>query len=235
MTQIESTPPSTVEDPDQDVDERHYRLFLGDLKLMVVVMFFLMLPFDPVVVLVLMAFKVIEWAPVPVGLVLVCGRFGPKWLAPMASVGLVAFSSWFISRWPRGNWGNDPLLWWLNWIAPSCFFGPLWFTCRAIRRRRVGLWPNVTSGEILCAWLGLAWLVLLTHRSLGLMYPPGGMLRLMGGCGQLTALLAIFLVRWGRRPSNLGEQIAHHAGWGLAQACPLFWGLFVIRFYPRDV
>ena len=99
--------------------------------------------------------------------------------------------------------------------------GPFYLGER-IRRRE-----PLASGHLLWAWSALVWTVLIWMSSGPIR--RGWMLSEMVGCAQLTLVVAVLLLIYGKRPIDRAAAETHLYGWVLVELQVILWGCYAAR------
>jgi hypothetical protein len=106
-------------------------------------------------------------------------------------------------------------------LTPLNFIGPF----QLVWRQRRGL--RLVTGEILWAWMGLVWSVLLWD-----FHPHNrtDMLILLAQYSRISLVVVLLLVRYGPRPQPCQLQWAHHIGWILTECDVIVCGWYASAF-----
>jgi hypothetical protein len=106
-------------------------------------------------------------------------------------------------------------------VTPLNLMGPF-LVARRLRQRR-----RPAAGELLWAWLGLVWSVLLSSW-----FPHGArdVLDLMGQFARMSLILCVLLAQYGHRPAPQESRWAHYTGWALMECNILIWGWYATGF-----
>lgn len=156
------------------------------------------------------------WFGPQIAAVLLCASTGGQRVAVTVSCAFVGTASWFLvgdQLLSTGPLGLATLgLTSLNLAGPFYVAVRLWYG------------KPLVAGEILWAWMGGAWMMLLTDRSSHSSH--GGVIRmeLTAHCARLTLVLVVLLVLYGTRPARPGPVWPHYLGWGLAESDSVAWG-----------
>ena len=106
-------------------------------------------------------------------------------------------------------------------LTPLNLMGPF-HVARRLRQDR-----QTAAGEVLWAWLGLVWSVLLwtwhSHRS-------AEVLDLMAQFSRMSVIVAVLLAHYACRPIPSQSRWAHHAGWALMECDAVVWGWYTAQF-----
>ncbi len=160
------------------------------------------------------------WIFLPLIFIWMCDSLGKgpaALVATMATVGAGTYGSTMGHRYagPLGLFGLNYLL------TPINLFGPIYSAWR-LWRHQLPL-----AGEMLWAWVGLAWAVLIfspefTRMHIGASYT----LNFLVEFARLTAALAVLLALYGKRPTKPESRWPHHLGWAVAECDVIVWGWY---------
>ncbi len=109
-------------------------------------------------------------------------------------------------------------------ITPLNLIGPLH---AALRLRRV---KRLVAGEVLWAWLGLVWSVLLVESWRPHATSTTGLLRLMAQFCRMSLIVALLLILYGPRPAPKQSEWGQLLGWALMECNVMVWGWYASGF-----
>jgi hypothetical protein len=161
----------------------------------------------------------------PTILILVVDSRGYRRASLVITVSIAVIASCLLSRFRDGPIHSDWFLfsWFTACLTPINLAGPL----LAIRQ----YWnkERLFSGQILWAWMGLAWLVLLEIPVFRYSHGPWIFkLEVFVEFARLTAVLALLLAVYGKRPSPPDPVWLHRIGWAVAESDAIAWGWYAV-------
>ena len=162
------------------------------------------------------------WVFVPVGLVLSLDSPGKARASLPAALVFVIAGSYF-HRAPI-YLVAFPIPLFIDCLTPVHLAGPIYAAWRLWRHKAL------FAGEILWAWVGLVWMV---FRLSGVAFSRshgGGsvILEILAEFARLTAVLAMLLALYGKRPSKPEPIWPHHLGWAVAECDVIAWGWYAV-------
>ena len=160
------------------------------------------------------------WFFLPVVVIWICDSLGKGRAAFIATAVIVGAGSYLLTV---GLYSRGPLrISWLTFIlTPVNLTGPIYAAWRLWRDK------SVLAGEILWAWMGLQWVVLLVCPELHRMHVGGSnTLEILVDFARVTSALAVFLALYGKRPVKPEPRWPHHLGWAVAECDVIAWGWY---------
>ena len=106
-------------------------------------------------------------------------------------------------------------------LIPINLAGPFYAARRVYRSHLLA------TGEILWAWLGVLWSMLLANWH---PHNADGVLLLISDGARLTLVMAVLLALYGTRPSRPGPVWAHHLGWAILECDVIVWAWYATMF-----
>ena len=184
-----------------------------------------LIPFPSWEVLVLSIVVFLVWVMPPTILILLVDSNGYRRASLLITVSLAVGASCFQWGVRKGPMHPDWFLfsWFTACLTPINLVGPLLVIRQYWHDRRL------VSGQILWGWMGLVWLVMLETPAFRRMH-GGWMLQMemLVEFARLTAVLALLLAVYGKRPSPPDPVWPHRIGWAVAECDVIAWGWYAV-------